>query len=269
MLIPFFLTLLILLLFLFLAVLPELGRREEMQVLRVNYAHRGLHDEATPENSPAAFHAAIAAGYGIELDVRLTADKIPVVFHDPTLSRVCGCEGTVSSMTLEELRACRLGSSDEGIPTLAEFLALVAGQVPLLIEIKGEDGNTDICEKTAELLDNYDGLFSVQSFNPLYLRWFKLNRPGFLRGLLYTNFFLGNPKMSRLRKYVLTWMLLNFLARPDFIAYNHEYPRELPLLFCRDVLNTPCLTWTVRDAESEEKCHPSAAIIFEHFTPDR
>ncbi|MBQ8275928.1 MAG: glycerophosphodiester phosphodiesterase [Clostridia bacterium] len=267
--IPFFLTLLILLLLIFLAMLPGLGRREEMQVLRTNYAHRGLHDEALPENSRAAFSAAIEAGYGIEMDVRLTADKIPVVFHDDTLSRVCGAEGKVSQLTLEELRTARLGGTEEDIPTFAEFLSLVAGQVPLLIEIKGEDGNTEVCEKIAELLDNYDGLFSVQSFNPLYLRWFKLNRPGFLRGLLYTNFIRHNPGMSAIRKYALTCMLLNFLARPDFVAYHHLYPRELPLLLCRDVFNIPCLTWTVQDHEIAGKCHPSAAIIFEHFRPDR
>lgn len=267
--IPFFLTLLILLLLVFLAMLPGMGRREEMQVLRTDYAHRGLHDETAPENSRAAFSAAIAEGYGIEMDVRLTADKIPVVFHDDSLARVCGIEGKVSAMTLEELRTARLGNSEEGIPTFAEFLTLVSGQVPLLIEIKGEDSNTEVCEKIADLLDNYDGLFSVQSFNPLYLSWFKQNRPGFLRGLLYSNFVRSNPEMSAVRKYALTWMLLNFLARPDFVAYHHEYPHGLPLMLCRDVFNIPCLTWTVRSNEAASKCHPAASIIFEHFRPDR
>lgn len=262
------LILLILLILLVLAVLPCFGRREEMRVLHIAYAHRGLHNDSKPENSLAAFRAAIAAGYGIECDVRLTADGIPVVFHDGSLTRMCGVEDKVSARTLAELRTLRLAGTDEQIPTLEELLHLTAGQVPLLIEIKGEDGNTAICAQTAELLDSYDGLFSVQSFNPLYLNWFRQQRPAFLRGLLYTDMFADEPQMSLVRRIALTGMLLNFLARPDYISYNQTHPRTLMLRICRDILLTPCLIWTVRSPGEQRRCQPDAAIIFENFIPE-
>ncbi|MBR6708437.1 MAG: glycerophosphodiester phosphodiesterase [Clostridia bacterium] len=259
---------LLLLILLILAILPCFSRREEMRVLQIAYAHRGLHDETKPENSMSAFRAAIAAGYGIECDMRLTADGIPVVFHDASLARMCGFEDKVSDRTLDDLRTLHLGNSDEQIPTLEELLHLTAGQVPLLIEIKGEDGNTEICAQTAELLDNYDGLFSIQSFNPLYLNWFRQQRPVFLRGLLYTDMFADEPKMSAVRRFALTGMLLNFLARPDYISYSHAHPNTFLLRICRDFLHTPCLIWTVRTPAQQQTCHPEAAIIFEDFIPE-
>ncbi len=269
MIIPILLTILVIALFAFLAVIPEIGRQDELMVIRTDYAHRGLHDDTLPENSAAAFHAAIEAGFGIELDVRLTADQIPVVFHDDTLARVCGTDGKVSAMTLEELRGIRLAGTDEQIPTFEEFLSLVAGQVPILIELKGENGDTLICEKTAELLDNYDGVFSLQSFNPLYLSWLRSHRPGFIRGLLYTNLFKEKTVHSPALKLILGGMLMNFLARPDFIAYNHNYPAEFPLWICRRLFGVPCLTWTVRNDGDCAHCPPEVSLIFEDFTPDR
>lgn len=261
------LTLLVLALLAFLAMMPGIGRRGEMAVMRTSYAHRGLHTAARPENSPSAFAAAIETGYGIELDVRLTADGVPVIFHDNALRRICACEGTVSTMTLAQLRRVRLGGGNETLPTLAEVLGQVAGQVPLLIEIKGEDGNTDICAQTAELLDNYDGVFSVQSFNPLYLAWFKQNRPAYIRGLLYTNFFKEKNSLSFFRRLTLSGMLLNFLARPDFIAYNQTFPAGLSLWLCRDIFQVPCFVWTVRSETALRRVPSDVSIIFEGFTP--
>ena len=111
MVISILLTFLVIALLVFLAMMPGRGRREEMQVMRTSYAHRGLHDAARPENSLSAFAAAIKAGYGIEIDVRLTADKVPVVFHDDSLARVCRCEGLVSTMTRDAPAGGRPGAS--------------------------------------------------------------------------------------------------------------------------------------------------------------
>ncbi len=269
MVISILLTILVLALLAFLAMMPGLGRRDEMQVMRTSYAHRGLHGEGIPENSPAAYAEAIRRGYGIEIDVRLTADGVPVVFHDAELSRVCGVEGVVAEMTLDELREVRLGGGDAAIPTFAEVLAQVAGQVPLLIEIKGESTDSAICVHMAELLDNYDGVFSVQSFNPIYLGWFRQNRPGYIRGLLYTNLFKEKSGQSWVNKMALSGMLLNFLARPDFVAYNRHFPAELPLRLCRDAFGAPCLCWTVRSEAEAERVPADTAIIFEGFVPDR
>lgn len=268
MVIAILLTLLVLALLAFLAMMPGLGRREEMQVLRTDYAHRGLHGGDIPENSPSAFAEAIRLGCGIELDVRLTADGIPMVFHDATLERVCGADGRISAMTREMLCAVSLPNG-ETIPTFAEVLTQVGGRVPLLIEIKGEDADCAICAALAELLDNYDGVFAMQSFNPLYLGWLRRNRPGYIRGLLYTNLFRDRSGQRWINKLLLSLMLLNFLARPDFVAYNRLYPFELPLQICRDAFGVPCLCWTVRDEEEAEKIPPDKAIIFEGFVPNR
>lgn len=263
------LTLVVLALLAFLAMMPGIGRREEMMVLRTSYAHRGMHDAVRPENSPSAIAAAIETGYGIEIDVRLTADKVPVVFHDNALRRVCRCEGAVSAMTLAQLREVRLGGVGEKIPTFAEVLGQVAGQVPLLIEVKGEDTDPEICVQMAELLDNYDGVFSVQSFNPLYLAWFKHHRPTYIRGLLYTNLFKEKNSQPFLSRLALSGMLLNFLARPDFISYNQTSPAELPLWLCRDVFRAPCFIWTVRSEAEARRVPADVSMIFEGFMPDR
>ena len=269
MIISIFLTLLVIALLTFLAMMPGRERREELLVMRTSYAHRGLHNAAQPENSLSAFAAAIEAGYGIEFDVRLTADKVPVVFHDETLARVCGCTGAISAMPYHALRQLRLGQSHEGIPSLAEVLRQVDGQVPLLIEVKGDGIDPEICVQMAQLLDNYDGVFSIQSFNPLYLSWFRAHRPGYIRGLLYTNLFKDNIPLCWWKKTALSLMLLNFLVRPDFIAYNRAHPTELPLLLCRNLFAAPCLCWTIH-SEAEANATPAGtAIIFEGFTPDR
>ena len=105
----------------------------------VKFAHRGLHDGGRAENSLSAFSAAVAKGYGIELDVRLCKSGELVVFHDPTLNRVCGVDGRVIDMTAEELSRVSLSGTGEGVPTFAKVLQTVGGAVPLLIEIKMEE----------------------------------------------------------------------------------------------------------------------------------
>lgn len=102
------------------------------------YAHRGLHQDKniSPENSLAAFQLAVDNNYGIELDVNLTMDHVPIVFHDGDLKRVCGLDKKVNEMTFEELKSLRLYNSNERIPHLQEVLDLVDNQVPLIIELK-------------------------------------------------------------------------------------------------------------------------------------
>jgi glycerophosphoryl diester phosphodiesterase len=140
---------------------------------RIPLAHRALHDvkDGRPENSRAAIRAAIAAGYGIEIDVQLSADNAAMVFHDYALERLTGQTGKVRLRSAVELGAVPLLGADEGIPELAEVLDLVGGQVPLVIELKDQDGTmgTDIgaLEKaTAAAVQGYNGPLAVMSFNP-------------------------------------------------------------------------------------------------------
>ena len=131
-----------------LMIMPRMMHKpDRTPYLRVLYAHRGLHDNETqaPENSLAAFQKAVDAGYGIELDVQLSKDKIPVVFHDFTLKRICGVEGKVTDYTYEELQKFRLAQSNQTIPEFSEVLRLVDGKVPLIVELKIEGLNTEVC----------------------------------------------------------------------------------------------------------------------------
>ncbi|WP_076484486.1 glycerophosphodiester phosphodiesterase family protein [Rhodobacter aestuarii] len=136
-------------------------------------AHRAYHDLAAgrPENSRAAVRAAVAAGYGIEIDLQPSADGVPMVFHDYDLKRLTGTSGRVCGLTAAALAATPLLGGDEGIPTLAEVLEIVAGQVPLLIEIKDQDGAMGssvgaLEAAAAKVLAGYTGPFAVMSFNP-------------------------------------------------------------------------------------------------------
>lgn len=159
-------------------------------------AHRGLHDRAAgrPENSRAAFRAAIAAGYAIELDVQPSSDNVPMVFHDYDLRRLTGVPGRIRGRGAEELQAMRLlGGDGEGIPTLAEVLRLVAGQVPVLIEIKDQDGAMGpavgpLEDAVAIILMAYRGPVAVMSFNPHSIAAMAKAGPGIARGLVTSAF---------------------------------------------------------------------------------
>ena len=153
-------------------------------------AHRALHDRAAgrPENSRAAVRAAVAAGYGIEIDVQISADGQAMVFHDEDLDRLTAGHGPVKARSAAELGRIRLRDAEDGIPTLPEVLALVAGRVPLLIEIKDQtltmtetDGRLE--SATAAALHRYDGPVAVMSFNPHAVAWMARLAPQLPRGL--------------------------------------------------------------------------------------
>ena len=165
------------LLYLFM-IMPRIWKKPEKSPhMGVLYAHRGLHDNDSdaPENSMAAFRKAVEAGYGIELDVQLTKDKIPVIFHDFTLDRICGVSGRVDAFTYAELQQFTLLQSKERIPKLEDFLAMVAGKVPLIVELKVEWMDISLCPVVQRLLSEYKGVYCIESFNPLALLWYRRN----------------------------------------------------------------------------------------------
>ena len=139
----------------------------------VPIAHRGLHDRAAGivENSRAAFEAAIAAGYGIEMDIQRSADGEAMVFHDYEMLRLTDAPGLIHDYTAAALGRIALKGGGETLPTLADFLALVAGRTPLLIEVKDQDGALGpgvgpLERRIAALLADYPGEAAVMSFNP-------------------------------------------------------------------------------------------------------
>ena len=140
-------------------------------LLRLPIAHRALHGVAGPENSRAAIRAAIEHGYGIEIDLQLSADGNAMVFHDYNLDRLTNQSGFVNKRTAAELADCLLNGTEEGIPTLSEVLSLVQGRAPLLIEIKDQDGAMGpsvgpLEEAAVTALEGYKGAYALMSFNP-------------------------------------------------------------------------------------------------------
>ncbi len=158
--------------------------------LHLPLAHRGLHtaSQGCIENSASAFAAAISAGYGIELDVQRSADDVAVVFHDDDMDRLTDATGAFRHHSAAELGRTRLRGSTDTIPTLNEVLALVAGRVPLLVEIK-ENWNTmkdtdGILERSvAEALAGYAGPVAVMAFNPHCIAHMARLAPDVPRGL--------------------------------------------------------------------------------------
>ena len=245
--------------------MPRLAGRPDMTPLRAV-----LHDNRSdaPENSLKAFRLAVERGFGIELDVQLSKDKVPVVFHDDSLLRVCGVEKKVGELTLAELKTLRLLDSAETIPTFEEFLQLVDGRVPLIVEIKMAWMNAEVCPAAQALLDGYRGVYCVESFNPLALRWYKKNRPRIARGQLATDFRKDKEPGNPLLFFLLGNLLLNRLTRPDFIAYNHKHADKWGFRICRKLYRSFCAAWTIR---SEEEWKQAGrwfdAPIFEGYIP--
>lgn len=256
----------------FFAITPRLSKINELAPINTYaYAHRGLYnnDASIPENSLPAFKAAIASGYGIELDVQLTKDKVAVVHHDLDLLRSCNVNQKIADLTYEELQTYNLFGSQETIPQFEDVLSLINGQVPVLVELKVELDYKETCEITAQILDSYNGLYTIQSFSPYALKWFKENQPDILRGQLARNFFKGEPSgYNGFTNFVLSHLLLNFLTKPDYIAYAYEDINEPSLNICHLLFKTPIIGWTFASQEDYLTYeHQWNTVIFEHFLP--
>ncbi len=271
MLIPILSTLAILAflyLILLLIVSPTDRTHPDVHLLKGAYiAHRGLHDNqhGIPENSLVSFEKAMEKGFPIEIDIHLTKDGHVVVFHDATLTRMCGKDDRIKELTLEEIKAYHLLDTGEKIPTLEETLEKVAGRVFLLIEFKMENGNTkELCRAANQILSGYDGKYFIQSFYPQVLSWYRKNNRKVCRGLLAASFH-GESLPRRMSGA----MLFNFLARPDFISYKHQDGAN-PIRRFAVWLGAVSVGWTFRCQEElkEGKKH-FESFIFEKFLPEK
>lgn len=226
-----------------------------------DYAHRGLHgarEQGTvPENSLAAFRVAIDRGLGIECDIQRSADGQAMVFHDWQLDRLTGETGAVARLSAQQLGQVPLTGGTDTIPTLRQVLALVAGRVPILIEIKSrrEDRVAALCLPVRRVLEGYTGPHAVMSFDPRVSRWFYRHSPHTVRGLVVSE---GEDRAlpGMIRRRLALWH-----ARPDFLAYD---VRDLPSRFAagQRARGLPVATWTVRTAEHRERAalHADADI---------
>lgn len=256
-----------------LAIMPRMLEKPDMTAfLNWLYAHRGLHDNEgdAPENSMKVFARAVEAGYGIELDIQLSADNVPVVFHDYTLRRVCGVNGKVCEYTYEELQQFTLFDSGEQIPELADVLKLVDGKVPLIVEFKTEATDMSLCTVADKLLKEYKGLYCVESFNPLVLFWYRRNRKNVVRGQLSTAFWKTGEHRKSLLYFALQNLLFNFLAKPDFVAYDYKYPNMLSRKICHRLYGNMAAAWTIKSqAELDAAKGQFDLYIFDSFIPDK
>lgn len=265
----FAIILLIAALYLFLIAPRLFARPDASALMGLYYAHRGLHDNKSeaPENSMASFKKAVDAGYGIEFDVQLTRDRIPVVFHDETLNRVCGVSGNVRDYTFEELQAFPLLASEERIPKFEDVLALVGGRVPLIVEIKIHENADEVCSRADALLKNYTGPYCIESFHPLAVKWYKKNRPEVIRGQLSCCF--SKPgKREPFSRMLVHYLLTNVLTRPDFIAYDHMHKSNISRVLCRVLFRALSVAWTVKSQQQLDACKDDFDLfIFEQFIP--
>ncbi len=256
-----------------LAIMPKLKLNPELKKFDGwFYAHRGFHDNTSnrPENSIPAFLAAVQNQYGIELDVQLTKDQIPVVFHDGNLLRACGVKDKVSELTYQELSTYRLFQSQERIPTFEEVLNVIGGRVPLIIELKIPWHAKPLCKKVSEILRGYQGDYCIESFNPFGLMWYRKNHPKVVRGQLSTDFVKEKIEGSKVQYFILKNLLMNFLTKPDFIAYDHQYVRGLSITICRKLYRIKTVAWTIRSQkELDQNQKVFDWFIFENFKPKK
>ena len=179
--------------------------------------HRGIHDNINIyENTLEAFKLSIKKGYAIELDIRMTKDKQIVVFHDNNTKRLTKKDLIVEENTYQELN----NQNILHIPLLTEVLELVKGKVPLLIEIKPTKKDCELATNLMIILNNYEGKYAIQSFNPKVLYWLRKNYPQILRGQLSMKY--TKHKISSIKKYILSKMLFNKITKPDFISYKYN-----------------------------------------------
>lgn len=211
-----------------------------------------------PENSLAAFAAAAAAGYGIELDVRLSADGVAMVFHDAKLERLTGLAGPMAARSRRELAGARLAGTDQPIPTLAEALDLVAGRVPVLVEVKNEADEAGPLEEAARsALEAYAGDYGVLAFNPLTLAWFRRQAPAVPRGLNTADTDWVPQPFAVARR----------VAEPDFISHHLDSLSAARAKAVRDD-GLPLIVYTVRGPAERAKAEALADnYIFEGFRP--
>lgn len=234
------------------------------------YAHRGLHGDGVPENSMAAFRAAMEAGYGIELDVHLLKDGSLAVIHDHALVRTTGCDGKIEDLTADQLANYSLEGTGETIPNFRDVLALYAGKAPLIIELKAIDGNhAALCEAACKAMEGYEGPWCMESFDPRCIRWLRLHRPDIIRGQLAENFMAAkaNP-LHPVLKFGITHQMGNFLILPDFVAYKFADRKTLGNFLVRKFWGVQGVTWTLKSkADFDAAVKEGWLPIFEGFRP--
>ena len=237
------------------------------------FAHRGLHDHArgVVENTAAAFTAAIAAGYGIECDLQISADGEAMVHHDDALGRLTEGAGPLATKTSAELKDVRFKNTSDRMLSLPELCDLVAGRAPLLLELKSRfDGDMRLIERSVSVLAHYSGPNAVMSFDSVVIERARRLAPRQPRGIVAEHRYAAAEwsNLSLARRFMLRHLLHLPRTRPHFIAYS---VRELPnpaAAIARQALRLPFLAWTIRTENERQVARRYAdQIIFEGWRP--
>ncbi|MBX9931664.1 MAG: glycerophosphodiester phosphodiesterase [Methylobacterium sp.] len=236
-------------------------------------AHRGLHDRAAgiPENTCAAARAAIAGGYAIECDVQLSADGEAMVFHDDALGRLTEATDPIGTRSASDLAGLAIAGTSERIPTLADFLSIIAGQVPIVIEVKSRfSGDLRLTRRVVDVVSPYDGPAAVKSFDPAVVAALAELAPAIPRGMVGesnqddASYASLSPSFRR--------SLANLLhlgeTRPHFLSWRVDDLPCAATFLCRHLAGMPLMTWTVRnqDHRALAAAH-SDQMVFEGFRP--
>jgi glycerophosphoryl diester phosphodiesterase len=236
-------------------------------------AHRGLHDaeHGVIENTPSAARTAIAANYGIEVDVQITADGEAMVHHDDVLGRLTDGVGRLDQLTAAEIKRVPFRGTADRMMTLGDLCDLVGGRVTMLVELKSRfDGDDRLAARVAEVLSGYNGPVAPMSFDPRHLSDLERRSPKLVRGIIAAKY-RPHPYWDLMP----TWMRLGMgylvtalTARPQFVAYAVADLPALAPLFARHVLSMPLLTWAVRtELERQRAARWADQMIFEGFRP--
>jgi glycerophosphoryl diester phosphodiesterase len=235
---------------------------------RSPFAHRGLHDLARdiPENTMPAFEAAVAAGYGIELDVQQLGDGTLVVFHDEDLRRAAGVDLALQDITRSRMVDLALFGTKLRAPLLTDVLRLIDGRVPLMLEIKHHGRDTRIARAVHDEVRGYHGALTIQSFNPFVLAWWRTRRPALPIGQL--GGLLRSDALSRLERLASRTLATLAISRADFINYELW---GLPSAWVERVRawgDRPLLCWTVRSEDDRRKAEQlQINYVFENIRP--
>ena len=236
-------------------------------------AHRGLHDAARGviENMPAAAEAAVAGRFSIECDIQLAADGEAMVHHDEVLGRLTEGSGALLDKTAVELKAVKFKNTPERMMSLGDLCALVAGRVPLVIEVKSHfDGDRRLVKRMAEVLASYSGPAVGMSFDPDQVLALRETMPQRPRGIVAQRDYDDDYwiKLSPGQRRSMRHLRHAFYTRPHFVAFSvNQLPAPAPWI-ARNLFGLPLLTWTVRTPEQRERAARYAdQMIFEGFVP--
>jgi glycerophosphoryl diester phosphodiesterase len=233
-------------------------------------AHRGLHDAdaGIVENTASAVTAAVAAGYGVEVDLQISRDGEAMVHHDESLGRLNDGDCRLDRMTAADLAAVPFKGTSDRMLTLGELLDLVAGKSALFLELKSHfDGDGRLPARVADVVRPYAGPVAIMSFDPWHIDALQKVAPGLPRGIVAQRA-SRRAKADIGARDKLSYAMRSLRSRPHFIAYNvNDLPALAPLVG-RYLLGLPLLTWTVRTPQERRRAERWAnQMIFEGFRP--